>query len=197
MTRNAPSEECNMALPTAQIAVELVPHCTSVTRDGWASSHDVRPLAVLGMRQAAALVAAIGTDVDGIYSSPAARCRQTVGPLAAAAGLPVHDLAELYEADDFGEPAAGTRQVPDLMARALGGAWAAGRMIRAVAMMMDAHPRGRAVAASHGDVIPVLLAALSSAFAIPLPRHVGRGGWYTLKFTSGDLAISPHDPVLV
>jgi broad specificity phosphatase PhoE len=186
-----------MALPAAQLTVELVTHCTSVTRDGWTGSHDVRPLAEFGMRQAAALVAAIGTDVDGIYSSPTARCRQTVGPLAAAAGLPVHDLAELYEAGDFGEPAAGTQQVPDLMVRALGGAWAAGRMLRAVAVMMDAHPRGRAVAASHGDVIPVLLAALSSAFAIPQPRHVGRGGWYTLQFAPRYLAITAHDPVSV
>jgi 8-oxo-dGTP diphosphatase len=173
------------------------PHCTSVTRDGWADSHDVRPLAELGMRQAEALVAVIGSDVDGIYSSPAVRCRQTVGPLAVAAGLPVHDLAELYEAGDFGEPAAGTDQVPELMVRALGGAWAAGRMLRAVTLMMDAHPRGRAVAASHGDVISVLLATLSSAFAIPRPRHVGRGGWYTLQFASGGLAVTPHDPVPV
>jgi 8-oxo-dGTP diphosphatase len=69
-----------MASPAAQLTIELVPHCTSVVRDGWTGSHDVRPLAELGMRQAAALVAAIGTDVDGIYSSPAARCRQTVSP---------------------------------------------------------------------------------------------------------------------
>jgi 8-oxo-dGTP diphosphatase len=186
-----------MALPTAQLTVELVPHCTSVTRDGWTGSHDVRPLAELGMRQAAALVAAIGTGIDGIYSSPAVRCRQTVGPLAAAAGLPVRDLAELYEADDFGEPAAGTDQVSDLVARALGGAWAAGRMLRAVGVMMDAHPRGRAVAASHGDVIPVLLATLSSAFDIPRPHHVGRGGWYTLQFAPGDLAVTAHGPVPV
>jgi 8-oxo-dGTP diphosphatase len=158
-----------MALPAAQLTVELVPHCTSVPRDGWTASHDVRPLSELGMRQAAALVTAIGTGVDGIYSSPAARCRQTVGPLAAATGLPVHDLAELCEAGDFGEPAAGTRGVPDLIVRALGGA-------------------------SHDDVIPVLLAALSSAFGIPLPRHVGRGGWYTLRFVPGGLAITPHDP---
>ncbi len=185
----------NMALPATQrLTLELIPHCTSVTRDGWADSHDVRPLAELGMRQAAALVAAIGTDINAIYSSPTARCRQTVGPLAAAAGLPVHDLAELYEAGDFGEPA-GTQQVPDLMVRALGGAWAAGRMLRAVAVIMDAHPRGRAVAASHGDVIPVLLATLSSAFGIPRPSHVGRGGWYTLQFAPGDLAVTPHDPV--
>lgn len=177
------------------LAVELVPHCTSVPRDGWAGNHDVRPLAELGLRQAAALVAAIGIDVDGIYSSPTARCRQTVSPLAAAAGLPVHDLAELYEAGDFGEPAAATQGAPDLMVRAIGGAWAAGRMLRAVRVMMDAHPRGRVVAASHGDVIPVVVAALSSAFGIPWPRHVDRGGWYTLQFAISDFAITPHDPV--
>src|SRR5947209_16492395 len=101
-----------MALPSAQLTVELVPHCTSVARDGWIGSHDARPLEEAGLRQAGALAAAIGTDIDGIYSSPTARCRQTVGPLAAAAGLPVHDLAELYEAGDFDEPAAGTPQVP-------------------------------------------------------------------------------------
>ena len=83
------------------------------------------------------------------------------------------------------------------MVRAVGGAWAAGRMLRAFAVMIDAHPGGRAVAASHGDVIPVLLAALSSTFAIPLPHHVGRGGWYTLQFAPGGLAVTPHDPVSV
>jgi 8-oxo-dGTP diphosphatase len=186
-----------MALPSAQLVVELVPHCTSVTRDGWTGSHDVRPLAELGKRQAVALAAAIGTDIDAIYSSPATRCRQTVEPLAAAAGLAVHDLAELYEAGDFGEPAAGGDGVPELMVRALGGGWAAGRMLRAVALMMDAHPRGRVAAASHGDVIPVLLAALSSTFAIARPRWVGRGGWYTLRFTTGDLTLTAHDPVAV
>lgn len=159
-----------MALPAARLTLELVPHCTSVMRDGWTGNHDVRPLAELGLRQAAAL---------------------------AAAGLPVHDLAELYEAGDFGEPAAGTTGVPDFIVRALGGAWAAGRMLRAVAVMMDAHPGGRTVAASHGDVVPVLLTALSSAFGIPQPRLLGRGGWYTLRFAPGDLDITAHDPVLV
>jgi phosphohistidine phosphatase SixA len=109
-----------MALPFGRLTVELVPHCTSVTRDGWTGSHDVRPLAELGMRQATALATAIGTDVDGIYSSPTARCQQTVAPLAAAAGLTVHDLAELYEAGDFDEPAACAPQVSDLMVRAVG-----------------------------------------------------------------------------
>jgi broad specificity phosphatase PhoE len=70
-------------------------------------------------------------------------------------------------------------------------------MLRAVTLMMDDHPGGRAAAASHGDVIPAMLAALSSAFAIPRPRHVGRGGWYTLRFSPGGLAVTPHDPVPV
>ncbi|WP_146103592.1 histidine phosphatase family protein [Nonomuraea solani] len=46
--------------------------------------HDV--LSDLGKRQAGALVAAIRTDVDGVFSSPALRRRQTVEPLARAAG---------------------------------------------------------------------------------------------------------------
>jgi 8-oxo-dGTP diphosphatase len=183
-----------MALLAGTLTVELVPHGTSVSRDGWIGSHDVRPLAELGMQQAAALVTAIGNDVDGVYSSPAVRCRQTVGALASAAGLPVQDLSELYEGGDFCESAASTMQVTDLMVRAVGGAWAAGRMLRGVALIMDAHPGGRVVAASHGDVIPVLLATLSSSFAIPPQRHVGRGGWYTLRFMAGDLAVTSHDP---
>jgi hypothetical protein len=54
---------------------------------------------------------------------------------------------------------------------------------------------GWAVAASHGDVVPALLAALGSAFGMPRPRHVGRGGWHTLQFAAGDLAVTAHDPV--
>jgi hypothetical protein len=30
---------------------------------------------------------------------------------------------------------------------------------------------------------------------VPRPRHVGRGGWYTLRFAGGDVAVTAHDPV--
>ena len=68
-----------MVLPATQLAIELIPHCTSVAREGWAGSHDVRPLADLGMRQAEALAAVIGSDVDGVYSSPTVRCGRPSG----------------------------------------------------------------------------------------------------------------------
>jgi hypothetical protein len=45
-----------MVLPATQLIIELIPHCTSVTRDGWIGSHDVQPLAELGIRPAEALV---------------------------------------------------------------------------------------------------------------------------------------------
>ena len=186
-----------MALPAARLSLELVPHCASVTRDGWTESHDVRPLTELGFRQAVALAEAIGAEADGIYSSPTVRCRQTVASLASAAGLPVQDLAELYEAGGFDEPTAGTSAGPEIMAPAIGGAWAGGRMLRAVSVMMQAHPGGRVIAASHGDAIPVLLAALSGAFAAAYQPWVGRGGWYTLQFAPGELAITPRPAALL
>jgi 8-oxo-dGTP diphosphatase len=108
----------------------------------------------------------------------------------------VQDLAELYEAGDFGEPtSADAERWPTLMAHVVGGAWAAGRMLRAVMIMAGAHPGGRVAAASHGDVVPALLAALSGAYNVSWPRHVGRGGWYTLQFADGHLAITAHNPV--
>lgn len=187
-----------MLLPDG-LTIELVPHCESVPRAGWTGSHDVRPLAARGYLQAVALAGALGDSgaLDAIYSSPARRCRETVDPLATQAGLPVDDMTALYEAGDFSEPAASTEGESDLMVTAIGGAWAAGRMLSAIRAMMAAHPGGRVVAASHGDVIPVLLAVLSTSYGIPRPAHVGRGGWYTLRFSPGALAVTSHAPVLV
>ena len=41
-----------MTFLAGPLTAELVPHCTSVARDGWTGSHDVRPLAEFGLRQA-------------------------------------------------------------------------------------------------------------------------------------------------
>ncbi len=134
--------------------LELVPHCSSVPREGWDGAHRVRPLSERGHVQAHALVGALGADVDAIYSSPAVRCTQTVGPIAEAAGLVVTELPELYEAAGFWEPAEWTHGIFAPVGMAIGGGWSAGQVVRALALMARDHPGGRVVASSHGDVVP-------------------------------------------
>lgn len=80
-----------------EFTLELVPHCASVSPDGWDGDHLIHPLTELGHQQAETLVAAVGPNVDAIYSSPALRCLQTVQPLATAAGLPVRVVPELLD----------------------------------------------------------------------------------------------------
>jgi broad specificity phosphatase PhoE len=184
-----------MPFPNYRLTLELVPHCASVARDGWVGSHDDRPLSDEGREQAERLVAELGAGVDAIYSSPALRCRETVAPLARAAGQAVVTLDALAEADGFREPAAWVVDgVYTPMADVIGGAFAGGVMVGAVATFLDAHPGGRVVAASHGDVIPVLLALLSGTYAVSLPEPVARGGWYSLRFADGSLTIGVGTP---
>ncbi|GHJ42772.1 hypothetical protein Cs7R123_01140 [Catellatospora sp. TT07R-123] len=176
------------------LTLELVPHCSSVERAGWTAGHDSRPLSEQGFAQAERLMAALGAGIDAVYASPALRCHQTVAPLARAAGLPVTTLAALVEADDFREPAAWVDGVFAPMGQAVGAAWSAGVMLGALLTMAGAHPGGRVVASSHGDVIPVLLALISGWYAVPLPEPVGRGGWYTIRLHGGRASIAAAMP---
>ncbi|MET9019875.1 histidine phosphatase family protein [Actinopolymorpha sp. NPDC004070] len=172
--------------------LELVPHCSSVRRQGWTAEHRVRPLNEEGHAQAGALVKALGTRVDAVYSSPALRCRQTVQPLADAAGLAVTELSELDEAAGFGEPSGWTEGIYTPVGMAIGGAWSAGRVVRALALMARDHPGGRVVASSHGDVIPAFLSFVAGMYDRPLPEVVGRGGWYQLEFATGTVTMLGH-----
>jgi 8-oxo-dGTP diphosphatase len=176
--------------------LELVPHCASVSPDGWDGDHLVRPLTDLGHQQAKALAVALGANVDGIYSSPALRCLQTVQPLASAAGLPISELPELLDTEQFAEPREWTQgKFRDTgMAQAVGGGWAAGRGLRALRTMSLRHPGCRVVAASHGDIVPAFLAMLCAAHGSPLPSVAARGGWYTIRFESGSAAITQNGP---
>jgi 8-oxo-dGTP diphosphatase len=176
----------------SDLTVVLVPHCASVSRDGWTGDHHDRPLSDAGREQARALAQRIGPDIDAIYSSPALRCRETVQPLSAAAGLPVGELSELYEAVGFREPAAWVDGVYAPMGEAVAGAWIAGRALGGLARLSRRYPGGRVVACSHGDVIPVLLSLLAGAYGTPVPAVVGRGGWYTLEFAREGLAVTAN-----
>lgn len=172
--------------------LELVPHCASISREGWVGDHDSRPLSPDGHRQAGALVEALGGSVDAIYSSPALRCAQTVEPLARATGLSIVELPELRETEGFAGPAVWTGVIYADIAQAIGGAWAAGRGLSAVTRMSQAG--GRVVACSHGDLIPAMIAMFCAAYDTPLPRVPDRGGWYTVQFDGSRFAVTTKGP---
>jgi 8-oxo-dGTP diphosphatase len=72
------------------LTIELVTHMDAGDRRLWTGDQDVRPLSELGRGQAARVAEALAVGpIDGLYSSPALRCRQTLQPLAARFGLPV------------------------------------------------------------------------------------------------------------
>ncbi|MFD8418541.1 histidine phosphatase family protein [Streptomyces sp. NPDC059466] len=176
------------------VVLDLVPHCSSSPRESWSGHDDLRPLSKEGMRQADVLAEVFGTGVDAVYSSPALRCRQSVVPLATASGLPVVDEDRLREARGFGEPAAWTEGVFTPIGPSLGGAWAAGRAMGALADIAVRHQGGHAVACSHGDAIPAVLAYLAAAHDCALPRIVGRGSWYRLRLEGGRLSMEGLRP---
>jgi broad specificity phosphatase PhoE len=175
------------------VILDVLPHCSSTARAEWQGLDDERPLSDKGMQEAAVLATAI-QGVQAIYTSPVLRCRQSVMPLAAAAGVPITSDERLREANGFTEPAAWTEGIFAPIGQALGGAWVAGRGLAALDEIIARHPGGHAVLCSHGDLIPVVLAHLASAWNCPLPRVIDRGGWFRLHFTSGHLSMTAIHP---
>lgn len=176
------------------VVLDLVPHCSSSPREAWSGDDDLRPLSDEGTRQAEVLGEVFPEGVDAVYSSPSLRCRQSVAPLAAVAGVPVVADDRLREARGFSEPTAWTGGVFAPVGPSLGGAWAAGRALGALVEIAARHDGGHAVACSHGDAIPAVLAYLSAAHDCPLPRIVGRGSWYRLRLEHGRLTMTGMRP---
>jgi 8-oxo-dGTP diphosphatase len=175
------------------VVLDVLPHCSSTPRGDWQGSDDERPLNAKGLQEALVLATAI-QGVQAIYTSPALRCRQSVTPLATAAGVPITSDERLREADGFTEPAAWTEGIFAPISQALGGAWTAARGLAALNEIAARHPGGHAILCSHGDLIPVVLAHLASAWTCPLPTIVDRGGWFRLHFNCGHLSMTGIHP---
>ena len=76
----------------------LVRHAWAGDRADWELDDRLRPLDERGRRQAEVLVSQLATyPLTAIYSSPAARCTQTVEPIARARSLPILEREELSE----------------------------------------------------------------------------------------------------
>jgi 8-oxo-dGTP diphosphatase len=80
------------------MSILLVRHAMAGKRKQWQGDDRLRPLDERGRAQAANLTTALRSfRIEGIYTSPYVRCRQTVEPLAEALGLEIEERDELAE----------------------------------------------------------------------------------------------------
>jgi 8-oxo-(d)GTP phosphatase len=86
--------------------VVLVRHAAAVKRKEWEGKDTERPLSPEGVQSAERMVGVLtALGADRVLSSDAERCRATVAPYAAAAGLPVEELPEISERGYESDPA--------------------------------------------------------------------------------------------
>jgi broad specificity phosphatase PhoE len=132
--------------------VLLVRHAQALPRPGWNKDDRLRPLSSRGRKQSRELVSALSEyKVTRIMSSPYVRCLDTVAPLGEALGLPV-------DADEI---------------LAEGSTTAAVEFVRSLAAE-------DILLCTHGDVIPLVLAALNEEFRLgikPTPRNAKASTW--------------------
>lgn len=135
----------------------LVRHARAGIRGTWPDDDLERPLDERGRAEARGLVRALAPLATALRTSRAARCRETLLPLAAETGLEVVDVPELLEGAD---PAAAL-------------AW------------LLAQPDGT-VACSHGDVIGGLGRLLVDAGVLPESVAAWpKGGWWRIETSDG------------
>lgn len=158
-------------------------HAKAVPRDEWRGADAARPLTARGLRQATAIVGPIRAfGVRKIISSDAVRCVNTVTPLAAALGRPIHQTP-LIGQDAWEDGTADVRGV-------------VGKRVR------SGKP---AVVCSHGPVLPGILAELALATGTLKGSYLGSasalpvGGFSVVHLSaqnpgSGIVVIETHEP---
>ena len=142
----------------------LVRHAKAGKRSQWDDDDTLRPLDDVGVRQAVAIATEISAhNPTVLYSSPYLRCVQTLEPLAAKIGLPVHQHDLLAEGVNFID----------------------------TVNWMDTLPEG-AVMCSHGDVIPEVIDALERrGMEVSGFRDSRKGSVWVLD-RRGDVFVSGH-----
>lgn len=155
-----------------EVLIVLVPHMDAGDRSLWEGDQDERPLSDLGRKQASALREAMKSyRVSTLWSSRAARARETLGPLAKDLGLEIGTIASLAERRQGESDATmgqrGERALDEIRRRVSGGV---------------------AVAASHGDIIPATIDRLGLRRKLRIPRLERRGQWFAVSF-GADLSV--------
>lgn len=139
--------------------VLLVRHAKARSRAGWEGDDSRRPLTRGGRAQADQLVQLLSAfSPERVLSSPHTRCHDTVGPLAKSLGLVVETTDALAE----------------------GNATSAIDLVRSLAGT-------RAVACTHGDIVPAVLDSISrkDGVEIPSPALWAKGSVWILEAGDG------------
>jgi len=172
----------------------LVAHADAGDRNLWTDDQDLRPLSDLGRRQAANIAAGVGA-VDGVFSSPARRCSETVAPIATTSGLEIVEMDDLRELPYAVEHRAWEpwgASMADFVLSATG----VGRIMRAVTAVADRVPTGRTAVCAHGDLVPMFAAFAATALGVPLPDPVARGGWFEIDFLGPNAGVRAEGALL-
>jgi 2,3-bisphosphoglycerate-dependent phosphoglycerate mutase len=181
------------------LTVLLVRHAEPVAPGTAGYDEFTRPLTAKGMRDAERLSETLaGMRIDGAYSSPYLRARQTIEPIARARGLTIETVDDLRERllsavevadwrshlrrswEDFGYAAAGGES----------GRIAQARVMRVLDTIASRHRVGTVILASHGNLIALALHAVMAGVdyefweSIPTPavfRLVREGDRWTVS----------------
>jgi len=176
------------------LTLEIFIHMDAVGRQGWTGDPDERPLTELGKQQSERIAQELtASPVNGVFSSPALRCRESLEPLVKKTGLPVQVMSGFRDTLGYKAPAGWenpNRQGPD----PLGGAYSAGSAVAAFNEIKRQIPNGHAVLCSYGDIVPALLSFIAGAHGLDMPPKLdAKGAIYTLVMDGDKASLSGRD----
>lgn len=157
--------------PADTHSVLIVRHGTAGSRSRFPGDDALRPLDKRGRAQAEALVPQLmAFGATDVYAADRVRCRQTVEPLAAELGVPIHDETELTEEAYAEDPGRGRER----------------------ALQIAAQP-GTPVICTQGKVIPDLVAWWCERDGLRPGRSPNdNGSTWVLSLADGRLTAADH-----
>ena len=178
----------------SSLTLDIFIHMDAVGRNDWTGEADERPLTELGRKQSEQIAEQLlAKPVDAIFSSPAARCRESLEPLAGRTGLQVQVMPGFKDTRGYRAPA-GWENPERQGGDPLGGAQSAGSAYAALHQIRESVPNGRAVLCSYGDIVPALLAFLSGAYGVEMPgRNNKKGAVFTVVLEGDKARLEGHD----
>jgi hypothetical protein len=183
------------------LTIDIVIHLDALPASEWSGDDEARPLTDLGRTQGERIaeeLTASGGPIDAVFSSPIARCTQSLEALARRLDKPIRvspgftTMAHLGKAftPREGYGAAPGRPGPDPAVIV----HSTGAFEKSLAEVRAAVPSGRVVICLPGDIFPRHLVYLAAKHDLQLPARVDRkGAVYTIVYEGDEVRISSRD----